>query len=153
MADILSCIPVRSSTTSSLSTKCTHSNHTSSTSWNWNQLTDRNRFHSYEWLIWVRLLLQVGVWVNGPLSQPELESIHGPGHLHQAQRPSWAFVGELLERVGKREQGKGERRRRGLGAFLTSATKKQSNTNGQATAGEKSDRQPGGWSERKAERW
>lgn len=68
--------------------------------------------------------------MNGPLSSPNLSlspfmaqdtCIRHKGQLE--------LLLELLERERARERGK-RREKKGVGVFLTSATKKQSNTNG-----------------------
>lgn len=100
----------------------------------------------------------LGEWTP-QLSHSEPESFHGPGHLHQAQRPAWAFVGVTRERERaserKRETRKGERRRRrGLGCFWPQPQRNKVTQMGhrQATAGEKSDGHQCGWSKRERER-
>lgn len=45
----------------------------------------------------------LGEWTP-QLSHSEPESFHGLGHLHQAQRPAWAFVGVTRERASEWER-------------------------------------------------
>lgn len=82
-----------------------------------------------------QIVLQVGVWVNGPLSFPTLSpSLFMALDTCIRHKGQLELLLELLEReqVSERERDKErrEKKKKGVGVFLTSATKKQSNTNG-----------------------